>query len=446
MNKHILIAAFAILPLQLFAQTYWTLKDCIAYGLKNNRSNTIYDNEKREADAKAKEALAAYLPSVNITGTVDDNLKVQETIIPAGIFGPTDLHVAFTKQYQSNAVAQLDQTIYDQALITGLRANRYNSRQAALNVVKNQEDIIYNISDAFFQILVYKEQLSLLHNNEATYKDEMQITKLRVEKGVALQKDLDKVTVDYNNAISNIHVAESNLTLSENQLKYAMGFPFRDSLAIDSAAGNHMAQAATKPVPLDDTAFNATTRTDYQLSQINAQLLNIDQQRIRAGMWPKLTAYARYGYIGFGDRLNQSFNTASSYSAIGIKLSIPLLDFFKRNAQYKQAEYKSLNAYEQLKLDEDKYRIDFQNARTKLLKQQGDVDNNRRNIELALSVLSVTSLQYEKGTTDLTDWLNAQNSVKEAQNNYLNSLYNFFLARIDMEKAGGTLKNFYSAL
>jgi outer membrane protein TolC len=136
----------------------------------------------------------------------------------------------------------------------------------------------------------------------------------------------------------------------------------------------------------------------------------------------------------------------SPYSAIGLKLNIPLFDFFKRSAQYSQAKYKRLNAQENLKLDEDKYHLDYENARTKVLKEQSNVENNRRNIQLAQSVFSTTDLQLKKGTTDLTDWLNAQNSLKEAQNNYLNSLYAFFQARIDLEKAGGTLKTFYTGL
>ena len=101
---------------------------------------------------------------------------------------------------------------------------------------------------------------------------------------------------------------------------------------------------------------------------------------------------------------------------------------------------------EQLKIDEGKYALEYQNARTKVIQEQGNMDNNRRNIELAQSVFATTNLQYQKGTTDMTDSLNAQNSLKEAQNNYLSSVYNFFLARIDLEKAGGSLKTFYLAL
>jgi len=146
MKKKNILFWLCILPLSLVAQQRWTLKECIAYGLKNNRSTQVYLNEKKIADAKAKEALAAHLPTISLSGTIDDNLKVQETIIPAGVFGPTDTRVAFTKQFSTNATAQLDQTFFDFSLITGLKANKYNKQQAELNIIKNEETIIFNIS------------------------------------------------------------------------------------------------------------------------------------------------------------------------------------------------------------------------------------------------------------------------------------------------------------
>ncbi|MBW8684658.1 TolC family protein [Chitinophaga rhizophila] len=445
MNKTLLLATFALLPLGLFGQTVWTLRSCIEYGMKNNRNSVIYDNEKKAADAQAREALAAYLPSVSLNGALDDNLKVQETVIPAGIFGPEDLRVAFTKKFNTNGSAQLDQTIFDQSLIIGLKANKYNVQQATLNKKKSEETIIYNITTAYYQIFIYREQLGMLKTNLEKYRQQIDITSQRVTKGVLLQKELDKVTVDYNNAMSQIVVSESNLTLSENQLKYEMGYPINDPIVVDSANAQGSIRIVA-PVMAENNVFSAYNRTDYQLSQVNAALLDIDQRRIRAGIFPRLTAYARYGAIGFGDHLGESFSTMSTYSAIGLKLSFPLLDFFKRNAQYNQARYKHLNAMEQLKLDEGKYQLEYENARTKMKKEQSNVENNRRNIELAQSVFDVTNLQYEKGTTDMTDWINAQNSVKEAQNNYLNSLYNLILARLELEKTAGSLKTFYTAL
>ena len=444
MNKRLFLLILYFVPLTIYAQEQWTLKKCIEYGLKNNRNTAIYENEKRAADAKAKEALAAYLPSISLTGTLDDNLKVQETIIPAGVFGPTDTRIAFSKKFNTNATAQLDQTIFDKSLLTGLKANKYNYQQSELNQQKSQETIIYNISTAYYQIFVYREQLNLLKANQETYRQQMAISELQVKKGVTLQKDLDKITVDFNNSVSQIRVAESDITLAENQLKYEMGYEINGLLPLEDLPEEN--STATAALTLNSMSFSAAALTDYQLSQVNTKLLEIDHKRIQAGIYPKITAYARYGAVGFGDNLGPAFKELSPFSAVGLKLNIPIFDFFKRNAQSNQAKYKYLNAIENLKIDDGKYQLDFENAKTKLIKAQSNTGNDKRNITLARSVFNTTNLQYQKGVTDLTDWLTAQNSLKEAQNNYLSSLYSLYQARIEMEKAGGTLRLFYTSL
>jgi len=444
MKKNMIVAFVCFLPFQLFAQQQWDLKECIDYGLKNNRNNTVYENEKKAADAKAKEALADYLPKVSLSGSLDNNLKVQQSIIPAGVFGPEPVKVAFSQKYNSNATAQLDQTIYDQSLLNGLKANKYNRQQADANIRQSQETIIYNISNAYYQIHVYREQLRLMKDNLETYSKQIEVSGLQVQKGVTLKKDLDKVTVDYNNAVSQLRVAESNLSLSENQLKYEMGYPMATALPLDSIAQRDI----TPPAAIDayNGSFLAANRTDYQLSEINSKLLQIDEKRIKAGALPKLTGYARYGAVGFGNTLGPAFNDLSPFSAVGLKLNIPVFDFFKRNAQYNQARYKSLNAAENLKMDADKYNLEYENSRTKLLKAQSSLEGDKRNIDLAESVFRTTDLQYKKGVENLTEWLNARNSIKDAQNNYLNSLFTFLQARLDLEKAAGSLKTFYTSL
>lgn len=442
MGKKIVILFLFSFWLKTNAQENWTLKQCIEYGLKNKRNNTIYANEKLAADAKAKEVLADYLPRVSLTSTLDNNLKLQQSVIPAGIFGPDEVRVSLTQKYNSNFVGQLDQVIYDQSLLTGLKANKYNKQRVDLNIEQSQEAIIYNISIAYFQIFVFHQQLELLVYNRETYEKQIEIYRLQVSKGVTLQKDLDKVKVDYSNTISQIRVAQSNLQLAENELKYEMGFPISNPLKIN------LSTEIETPLSLENNTntFSPASRIDYQLSEINIKTLEIEQSRIKYEGLPKLSAYFRYGAVGFGDNLNAAYNELLPYSAVGLKLSIPILDFYKRNAQYKQAKINRINAEENLKLTEGRYKVEYENASTKLVQAQTNVENDKKNVELAESVLKVTNLQFQKGTTNLTDWLNTQNSLKEAQSSYLNSLYNYYQARIDLEKAAGTLKTFYNSL
>lgn len=444
MKRQIVVAVFLLIPFQIFAQQKWNLKGCIDYGLKNNRNSAIYYNEKLMADAKAKEMLADYLPKLGLNGSLDDNLKVQQSVIPAGIFGPEPTRIAFTQKFNTNLTAQLEQTVFDQSLLVGLKANKYTQQQANLNIKQSQETIIFNIGNAYYQIYVYREQLRLLRGNLDSYKKQIDVFRLQVDKGVALMKDLDKVSVDYNNALSQIRVAESNLTLSENQLKYEMGYPINEILPIDSLSQ----QEAGTPPPLSSFrfSFSALNRVDYQLSEIDLKLLEIDEKRLRSGALPKLTAYARYGAVGFGQTLSPALTDLSDFAAIGLKLSFPILDFFKRNAQVGQARYKVDNASETLKINQNKFQLEYENARTKLQNAQRSIEDERGNIQLAESVFQTTDLQFKKGVTDLQDWISAQNAIKDAQNNYLNSLYNFYQARLELEKAGGTLNTFYTSL
>ncbi|HEY1199845.1 MAG TPA: TolC family protein, partial [Niastella sp.] len=257
-----------------------------------------------------------------------------------------------------------------------------------------------------------------------------------------LQKDLDKVTVEYNNTVSNIRVAQSNVQLAENALKYEMGYSINKALKITASA-----EVRLPPNPQPETSYLPPGyRTDYQLGELSVKLLAIEQCRIKAEGLPKLSAYFRYGAVGFGNNLKGAYKELYPYSTIGLKLNLPVLDFYKRNARYRQASLNRANAEESLRLSQGRYILEYENARTRLLQATVTVENDRRNVALAESVLKVTDLQFQKGTTDLTDWLNTQYSLKNAQNSYLNARYNYYQARVDLEKAAGTLKTFYQSL
>ncbi|MFX1708578.1 TolC family protein [Chitinophaga sp. CC14] len=442
MTKSFLMLIICCIYIKAEAQEEWTLKHCIEYGLQNNRNARIYANQKIAADAKAREVLADYLPKVSLTSMLDNNLKLQQNVIPAGVLGPNEIKVSFTQKFNSNALAQLDQVLYDQSLLTGLKANKLNRELADLNIQQSQESIIYNISAAYFQLLVYRQQILLLQFNSKTYEQQMDIYRLQVAKGVVLQKDLDKVSVDFNNTMSQIRVAESNFQLAENQLKFEMGYPIDDKLPV-----NLIAAIAPLAGPEDSLAsFSPAARIDYKVSSANIRLLEIEQARIKAEGLPKLTGYARYGAVGFGNKLGGAYDELLPYSAVGLKLTIPILDFYKRNARHKQAVISRINAEESLKLSESKFTVEFENARTKVTQARTNMENDKRNVDLAESVFKVTNLQFQKGTTDLNDWLITRNSLQSAQNNYLNAMYSYYQARVDLEKAAGTLKTFLNSL
>jgi outer membrane protein len=443
-RNSILFAFILLLSGNLHAQQKtWSLKECIEYGLKNHGSVRISENQKQTADQQARQALSTYLPQVNGSGTLDNNLKLQKQVIPGGIFGPEPVSVAFGTRYASVLSAQLEQTIFDQSLLIGLKANKPNIALAELNATQTEETLIYNITQAFYQIQISKAQLALLQNNKEMYSKLVPIMQLQVDKGVVTKVELDKVNVNLNNTESTIISTENTIRQAYNSLKYNMGM--QDNSA-DMEILDKEVQPGQTAVANSLANFDYKLQTSYKIQQSNMLLQQIDAQRIRAGALPKLSFYLRYGSQALNNDLGSLYGKMNDFAGMGLKLTVPIFDGFNRNSQYKQAVIKVNTALENMKLNEASIRLQFDNAKTQLTQTQLTLENNKRNIELAQTVFNTTTLQYQKGVNTLTDMLNAEQSLKEAQNTFINNLLKNYQARLDIEKANGTLTQFYKEL
>ncbi|MHA4736936.1 TolC family protein [Dyadobacter sp. MSC1_007] len=423
------------------AQTKLSLKDCIAYGIKNNGNVKIAQYKESIAVQQGREALSGYLPQVNASGALDDNLKLQSTVLPGAVFGSTeDRRIKLGSKYSSSISAQAEQVVFDQSLLTGLKANKPNIENSELNSKKTKETIIYNVANAYYQVFVTTEQIALLKDNLEKTQQILGTLKLQLDNGVIKKVDYDRTQVNLNNIKSQLTLAESNLIYAQNQLKFQMGMPLSEQLQLTDNPLN-------RPFKINDPAqFDASNLTDFRMQKINMQLQQIEKDRIKAGYLPKLSVYGRYGYQALGNNLGDSWGNWFSFSAIGLKLSIPIFDSFKRDAQYKQADLNLMTQNEQFKLNVQNYELQHNNATTQLQRAKSSLASDENNVNLAKEVYEVTTLQYREGTVPLTDLLNAETSYKEAQSNYINSMLSYYQAQLGIEQSLGTLTDFYATL
>jgi outer membrane protein TolC len=419
----------------------FSLKESIAYSLKNNPSSTIYKNEVLIAKEKKTEALAGYLPQVNATGTFDDNLKRQVSVIPAGAFSKEEIRIQFGNQYNTNLTAQVDQVLFDRSITVAKEANKVNTLIADLKLLQNNENIVYNTITAYYQILTYNEQEKLLVENEKKYDELLRILQLQYEKGVAKKIDYDRMKVSQNNIKSQLSLLKTNRELALNKLKYAMGMELSNNIAINDSLDYSM--QVNMPV---GNQLDTKNLLDFKILSNNIALQQLDVERRKFAFYPTLAGYARYGAQTFGNEFGKSFGNWFDYSSIGLKLNIPIFDGNRKKSQLSQSKLSLLNAQENLKLSERNYELQYQNANTALFRSYTSMNDNKQNLDLAADILKNTSLQYQKGAASLTDFLNSDYSYKEAQSNYISSLLNFLTARVDLEKSQGNLSTYVNQL
>lgn len=441
MRRSLLSLLLLLTAAQTMAQQKYTLKECIDYSLKNHLSNQVYQNNTEIANQQGREAIAGYLPQVNVNTNFDDNIKLATSIIPAGPFGPEPQRFQMGQKYVTGAVAQLDQTIFDQAMLYGIQANTPNKEIAALSEQQNQETLIYNTTAAYVETVIYSEKIRILSINEIKYKELLDIKKLQYEKGTATQVDYNRILVAYKNIVAEKTLAETNRELGLNKLKDAMGMTLNENITVNDSLDYQQL------IPDSDMSeFNASQLFTYRINAQKIRLQEIDLKRKKAAYMPTLTGYARYGAQSYSQTTSTLFETWFDYSAVGLKLSIPIFNGFKRESQIQQSKLNLENMQKNFIISNNNLQLQALNANTQLKKSYNDVANNNENLSLAQEVFDITNLQYQKGIGSLTDLLNAEYSLKEAQNNYITSMLNLLSATLNNEKANGTLIPFASKL
>jgi outer membrane protein TolC len=192
--------------------------------------------------------------------------------------------------------------------------------------------------------------------------------------------------------------------------------------------------------------FNYNITTGYLQQKTQITLNDFNRKSIKAGVYPTLSFYARYGMNGLGNSFGQAFGTLYNYSAIGIRLNWNLFTGFKRDAQYRQATADYENAVHNLKLNEENQNLLFQNSVVSLQRTDSSISSNRNNMRLAREVYENTTLAYQQGASDLSSLLNAENSYRQSETNYLQSLLDFYQAALALHRSAGTLKEYFNQL
>lgn len=441
-KKNILSFIFCILlGIPSYAQKVFSLKESIDYSLKNHGSNLVYLNEIKIAKSKSKEALADYLPQISGSFSLDDNIKRQTTVLPGAMFGSDkDVEVQFGNKFNSMALLQLDQTIYDQALIYGIKAGAPAKIIAELKRQKNNEDLIYNTATAYSQILLLKEQQKMLFANEKQYNELYVISKFRLEKGVAKKVDLDRVMVQLNDIKAKQKQIHTSINVAYASLKNEMGMPQDTSFIIEESLDY------TKYLQFTIDSLNVMNLIDYKLQSQNIALKEIDVKRKKAAYLPTITGYVRNGQQAFGNELDTALSNWKNFSAIGLKANIPIFSGMRKDSQLQQSRLELENAKEDFNLSIGKFELQFQNANKQLQENIATLNSNKSNMDLSKSVYETGVFEYNKGVSLLSDLLNADFSYQQAQSNYMSSLLNLVANRLLYERAKGTISSFVNQL
>jgi hypothetical protein len=92
-----------------------------------------------------------------------------------------------------------------------------------------------------------------------------------------------------------------------------------------------------------------------------------------------------------------------------------------------------------MKLMKNGFALDYENAKTSYQNNLASLKIVKKNQTLANEISRVSKIKYESGVGSSLELIDAESSVKEADANYFNTLYETIISKIDLDKSTGTI-------
>ncbi|MFE3867575.1 TolC family protein [Flavobacterium sp. LS2P90] len=441
MKKLILITflIFAITAKSQEAKSL-TLKDAITYALENKADAKKAKLKVENSEYQIQEVRSQALPQISANGSLTYNPVLQTTVIDGANFGQPGsiIQANFGQKWNSTAGVSLTQAIFDQTVFTGLKAAKSTREFYQINEQLTEEQVIERVANNYYQVYVQRQKLTVI---DSTYKNTTKVKNIikgQFDNGLAKKIDLDRILVKISNINTQRQQVLNAVQIQENALKFYMGMPIETQIEIPQTAFE-VSPRSLSEIP------NTANRTEYLLLKKQEQLLGYQKKAVEAGYYPTLSLSAGYNYIGQGPKMPIGGKPAdgvfwSDFSSIGLNLKVPIFTGFGTRAKVRQADI-DLRAIKE-DINDTKLSLDlaFANAKTQIDNSLTTINNQRENAQLAKEVLDNTRNNYVQGLASLTDLLDAENSLTEAQNNYTSAILDYKLAEIQLIKSKGELR------
>jgi outer membrane protein TolC len=133
-------------------------------------------------------------------------------------------------------------------------------------------------------------------------------------------------------------------------------------------------------------------------------------------------------------------------SAIGLTVSLPIFSGFQKISKVSQSDLGIKEAEESIRLKEQAIHLEVSNVEIQYTTAINNIRTERDNLTLAERVYRNTQLEYQQGSGSSLELIQSESSLRETQNNYYTRLLELYTARLDREKARGTLTEFINQI
>ncbi len=445
------------------AQEYsqkFSLQQCLDFAINNSyaahRANLVVS----EAGHQINEARSNVLPQINASGGFDHSLVLPTTMLPGELIGEsgTQIPVQMGSKNELDFGISIEQVIFSPTLFTGIKIARNNQELQRLRAAMTREEVIFDVSNAFYDILNSMQELKNIHYMESMQDSLYQLMEKRVEENVTREVDLNRIKVNLTNLRARGKNINNTILQQKRYLKILIGIPIEDAFDVDDSKVQNIGLSELRGYlqpqnRILDSAFSqlGIARTssalpssyeNVELDVLNKQkeMLELEIRSHKMEYMPTLSAIATAGYQFQSDRLNLTREPWYSSAIVGVRLTIPIFDGLGKRSRIRQKQTQLQSLDWNIRETQQTLSANYMNAKNQLEVIYELVQVQSENLKLAEKVYTQTMALYTEGLASITDLLETETSLHEVKIAYTTELIRYKKTEIDLLKASGTLK------
>jgi len=435
-HKHYLVLLVLLAMFHNTQAQIWTLQQCIDSAQVYNKNLQISRNNLLIGQQREKETRANLLPKVSVNADYKYFTNLPYQLLPLSALNPVapegEFRAAqFGVPHNINANLQLTMPLYNPQVYGNIHTSKIASEITQLQYKKTEEQIYFEISNLYYNVQILHHQIDFIDSNLINAKRLLKNIQLLNEQLLAKGTDVSKVKLQ----VSQLTTQKENLGSKHEQvlnaLKFAMGISLEQNIQIETDIQfqntNEYEPSSTYDILI------VKTQNRFLLSELST--LNYSR------FLPSLNLIGMYGTTGFG--YNKKPNDFLKFYPIGfagIQLSYPLFNGTITQQKINQKELELKNSELQINLLTEQNNLQTENAKLQRIVAKKLVESTTEQIKLAQSIYEQTIIQQKQGTASLTDFLLADNALRESQQTYLTAIIDYLKADLDLKKQIGQLK------
>lgn len=438
-----------ILPALLFAlfsdlysqQTVkLSLDEAVAFATEHQPAFQNYLLDLQIAAAKNLEAASKYLPKLNGTFDLRDNLKLGQVAlkIPNAITGQEqDLKVTQGTKYFSSAGVDLSQPILDMNAVNDIKVAKEQKHLTEFQLQQALIDLKINVSRSYYLVLLNKERVAKAEKSVSRFKQAYDDAKVKFDNQNATKTELNRAFLNLSNAQYQLKVSEDSVKTSSVSLSQIIGLPANTVVELTGDLPSEIKAEALPEYP----DYKNAEESRVELKAENEQKF-LNQLQLRKINYQYIPTISGYGFIGGQGLDNGNIFQEEKWfwnSYIGLRVNVPIFDGLQKVALASQQKFSIKKNENNIASIRNTINYQLQNSLVNYANASKNLELIEANVQLAEEVVADVNTRYKNSLATLQEVLDSENTLKETEFNYMQAMYVFLMAELDWKKANGKL-------